>query len=170
MTSPPFGYRPCAGIAVFNKSGKVLLAHRRGPYVEYSWQMPQGGIELGEAPEAAAIRELTEETSIPGDQVKLLGTIDKWLTYNFDAEAIKRGKLASIYRGQAQRWFAFRFQGPDHLIKLDTQTPEFDDWIWADLSTIADRIVPFKRDVYRSVIKAFQPFSIPESDTNGPKS
>ena len=161
MTRPPPGYRPCAGVALFHQSGQVLLAHRRGQFVEYGWQMPQGGIDAGETPEAAALRELTEETSVPADHVRRLGSIDRWLTYDFDADAIKRGKLAFKYRGQAQRWFAFRLHGPDSLINLATATPEFDAWKWADLGAVEAQIVPFKRQVYREVVAAFKPFSAP---------
>lgn len=154
----PLGYRPCAGIALFNKKGQVLLAQRTGFMVEYGWQMPQGGIDPGEDPLTAAMRELTEETSVPVDQVELLGQIDRWLTYDFDAEAIKRGKMAKKFKGQAQRWFAFRLLGPDSLIDLDTETPEFSEWIWTDLQTAVDRIVSFKRQVYAQVADAFAPY------------
>ena len=154
----PDGYRPCAGIALFNQQGQVFLAQRKGFFVEYGWQMPQGGIDKGEDPETAAFRELTEETSIPADQVTLLGHINAWLTYDFDADAIARGKMAKKYRGQAQRWFAFRLNGPDTLINLETLEPEFDRWEWTSLDTAVKRIVPFKRDVYARVAAEFAQF------------
>ena len=161
MSGPaPEGYRPCAGIALFNQQRQVFLAQRDGFYVEYGWQMPQGGIDPGEDPLTAALRELTEETSVPADQVKLLGSIDRWLTYDFDAEAIARGKMARKFKGQAQRWFAFELQGPDSLIDLETEEPEFSTWIWTDLATAVERIVPFKQDVYCQVAKAFGAFEL----------
>ncbi len=155
----PDGYRPCAGIALFNQRGQIFLAQRKGFMIEYGWQMPQGGIDPGEDPLAAAQRELMEETSVPTDQVVLLGQIDRWLTYDFDADAIKRGKMAKKFKGQAQRWFAFRLLGPDSLINLETEEPEFSDWIWTDLPTAVDRIVPFKREVYAAVAEAFAPYA-----------
>ena len=160
MSQVPEGYRPCAGIALFNGAGKVFLAQRTGFMVEYGWQMPQGGIDTGEDPLPAAYRELTEETSIPADQVTLLGAIDEWLSYDFDAEAIARGKMAKKFRGQAQRWFAFRLNGPDSLINLETETPEFEQWEWTDLATAVERIVPFKKDVYARIATEFAKFEL----------
>ena len=163
MTNPPpAGYRPCAGIALFNQRGQVFLAQRRGNFVEFGWQMPQGGIDVGEDPETAALRELEEETAIPSDQVQRLGHIDRWLTYDFDADAIARGKIARDYKGQAQRWFAFRLIGPDSLINLETQDPEFDTWMWTSLTTAVERIVPFKRSVYTQVAEAFAAYETPD--------
>ena len=156
---PPEGYRPCAGIALFNSNGQLFLAKRRGFMIEYGWQMPQGGIDAGEDALDAAKRELTEETSVPSEQVELIGQIDAWLTYDFDADAKKRGKMADKFKGQAQRWFAFRLLGPDSLINLETADPEFDEWQWSDLPTAVERIVPFKRAVYTQVAEAFHGFS-----------
>ena len=161
MQGVPDGYRACAGIVLFSRIGQIFLAHRRGMYVEHGWQMPQGGIDQGEEPLDAAYRELTEETAVTRDRVTLLGAIDRWLVYDFDAHAIKRGKIAAKYRGQAQRWFAFRLDGPDSLINIETKDPEFDRWIWTDLNTAVERIVPFKADVYREVAAEFMKFSTP---------
>ena len=155
---PPVGYRPCVGMALFNQRGQVFLAQRIGRFVEWGWQMPQGGIDAGEAPLDAALRELTEEIAVPPAEVALLGSIDRWLTYDFDAEAIARGRIAAHYRGQAQRWFAFRLLGPDSLIDLATAHPEFSHWQWTDLAMAVARIVPFKREVYRAVAEAFAPY------------
>ena len=158
LDSAPAGYRPCAGIALFNGAGQVLLARRTGFMVEYGWQMPQGGIDADEDPLAAAYRELTEETSVPAAQVTLLGAIDAWLTYDFDTQAIARGKMARKFKGQAQRWFAFRLNGPDSLINLETEQPEFDVWEWSSLAVARERIVPFKRGVYARVADEFAKF------------
>ena len=163
LEAAPEGYRLCVGIALFNEKGRLFLAQRRGFLIECGWQMPQGGIDSGEDPLAAAERELTEETSIPIDQVALLGQIKRWLTYDFDTEAIRRDKLSgglsTKFRGQTQRWFAFRLLGPDQLINLETDHPEFSAWMWADLQTAVDRIAPFKRAVYREVARAFAPYA-----------
>lgn len=158
-------YRPCVGIALIAPSGGVFVGRRRkdagpehvaGPHM---WQMPQGGIDPGEDPEAAARRELFEETNVPPDAVELLAEIPDWLAYDLPPAVMKQA-WKGRYRGQSQKWFAYGFLGSEALI--DVQRPgggahkaEFDAWRWARMSELADLIVPFKRPVYESVAAAF---------------
>ena len=161
LAAVPAGYRPNAGIALFNATGQLFLARRKGFTIEHGWQMPQGGIDAGEDPLVGALRELEEEISVPASAVTLRGRIDRWITYDFDAEAIKRGKMARKFKGQAQLWFAFELTGADSLINLDTAEPEFSEWIWTDFDTAVDRIVDFKKDVYSQVAAEFGSLQFP---------
>lgn len=160
---PGEGYRPCVGIALFARDGRVFLGKRaqRGVVPKYSWQMPQGGVDAGENPLTAAARELYEETSV--SSIRLLGEIEGWLHYDLPKElAAWRGR----YRGQAQRWFAFRFEGEDREIDVlnlpDGHQVEFSRWKWERLGETPKVVVPFKRAVYEYVAEAFAPFAAPE--------
>jgi len=148
-------YRPAAGIAVFNAKGEVFLGRRKkasGPYV---WQMPQGGIDKGEKPRHAAIRELVEETGITKEMIEPLGKVNDWLFYDFP-EGFKYSKRARGWSGQRQKWFAFRFVGKEKHINLAAHRQiEFTDWRWASLSTATKLVVPFKRPVYERLEKEF---------------
>jgi len=144
-------YRPCVGICLINKAGKVFVAERLD--TPDAWQMPQGGIDKGEAPEVAALRELEEE--IGTRKASLLGQSKGWLKYDLPDELI--GKVwKGKYRGQKQIWFAFRFEGSDDDINIETVHPEFGRWQWVDLDRIVDLIVPFKRDIYREIVDQFK--------------
>lgn len=157
-------YRDCVGIALFNSAGQVFIARRiltPGPdtsEVSAPWQMPQGGIDAGEDPLSAARRELYEETSIKS--VSLLAQAPDWIHYDLPDEVLGVA-LKGKYRGQRQRWFAFRFDGAESEIDLNTPSqpncdPEFDDWRWEELSSLPDLIVPFKRPAYLKIVDAFQ--------------
>lgn len=149
-------YRPCAGIMLINREGRVFVGQRIDTLVE-AWQMPQGGVDPGEDAEAAARRELWEETGIPSDLVELIAAAPDELVYDLPPELI--GKVwKGRYRGQRQRWFLFRFLGRDDQVDLDTEHPEFRAWRWADSSELPDVAVPFKRQLYEDVLAAFAPY------------
>jgi putative (di)nucleoside polyphosphate hydrolase len=158
-------YRPCVGVALVNREGEVFIGHRKrkrgGEHLDArSWQMPQGGIDRGEAPIEAARRELWEETNVRS--VELLAELPEWQSYDLPEEA--RGRWAGRYRGQTQKWFLFRFLGPDS--EIDVHHPaggrhnaEFDDWRWERFENLPNVVVPFKRQVYETVAAAFAPLA-----------
>lgn len=155
-------YRPCVGVMVLNKDGFVWAGRRIAEgNTEYDgspqlWQMPQGGIDKGEEPLAAAYRELYEETGIR--TVSLLGQSRDWINYDLPPGLIGIG-LKGKYRGQTQRWFAFRFEGEENEISIDPppggHAPEFDAWEWKQMNDLPTLIVPFKRTVYDQVVAEF---------------
>lgn len=152
----PSLYRPNVGLALFSKQGHVWLGRRAGVRkddVRYAWQMPQGGIDRGETPSQAALRELGEETGLEQDQVELLEEFEPWLFYDFPP-ALK-AKLTGPYFGQRQKWFAYRFTGSDTDFRLDRHTVEFDAWKWAKLEDAPGLVIPFKAAVYLEVAKGF---------------
>lgn len=163
------GYRPCVGIMVINADGLVWVGRRvdapgdaegRGDW----WQMPQGGIDKGEDPATAALRELAEETAIRN--VAVIGETPEWLRYDLPPHLVGtawKGK----YRGQEQKWFAMRFLGDDSEIDISPPEPhqiEFTAWRWVPLAELEGLIVPFKRHVYRQVAEAFAPLARPSRD------
>ncbi|QDZ12029.1 RNA pyrophosphohydrolase [Devosia ginsengisoli] len=157
-------YRDCVGIAVFNQQGDVFIGRRKAEgdpeqsaELGAPWQMPQGGIDKGEDPLKAALRELHEETSISA--VSLLAEAPEWIYYDLPDDALGIA-LKGKYRGQRQRWFAFAFTGKDD--DIDVLNPgggkhpaEFDAWRWEKLGRLPSLIVPFKRDAYDKVVEAF---------------
>jgi putative (di)nucleoside polyphosphate hydrolase len=158
-------YRANVGIALFNADGNVLIAHRfkdDGPETiapGLEWQMPQGGIDPHEDPRKAALRELWEETGVTA--ASYLGETD-WLSYDFPPYLGPEHRL-SKFRGQRQKWFAFEFTGKDSdvdpLTPRNNMPPEFDAWRWERLDRVADLVVPFRREVYRSVAQQFARFA-----------
>ena len=161
MTQPhsddPRPYRPCVGIMLLNAAGKVFVGKRNDVDGEH-WQMPQGGVDDGETAEQAAWRELHEEVGT--DKAELLATSADWLSYDLPP-ALSRQAWHGRFRGQTQRWFAFRFTGDDKDIDLNVHKAEFEDWRWMDMSEVSDLIVDFKRDVYRKVIREFKGLASP---------
>lgn len=147
-------YRPCVGVMLVNADGRIFAGQRLDSDSP-AWQMPQGGIDDGEKPRAAALRELWEETGIPADQVELIGKTHHWLTYDLPPELL--GKVwGGKYRGQRQKWFLFRFLGADDAVDIKTEHPEFSSWKWIAPDEMLAAIVPFKRAVYMRVVEAFR--------------
>lgn len=152
-------YRPCVGVVLINSDGLVWVGRRipkwEGDGGAHLWQMPQGGIDEGETPQAAALRELREETGTAN--ATILERTDGWLTYELPAEAIGVA-LKGRFRGQKQKWFAMRFDGDDGEIDIGHghgHDVEFDAWRWERLERLPDLVVPFKRAVYEQVVAAF---------------
>lgn len=146
-------YRPCVGLMLMNAEGKIFVGQRNDRHAE-AWQMPQGGVDKGEAPRDAALRELWEETGIPSDLVEIIAETDDWLPYELPLDIVPhiwKGR----YRGQEQKWFLLRFTGRDDQIDIKTEHPEFTRWKWQDPARLVDEIVPFKKAVYQKVIDAF---------------
>ncbi len=158
----PSLYRPNVGLAIFSRRGHVWLGRRAGVRKDeskYAWQMPQGGVDRGETPAQAAIRELGEETGLQARHVELLEEVEPWLYYDFPP-ALK-ARLVGPYFGQRQKWFAFRLIGSDTDVRLDDHTPEFDAWKWARLDEAPDLVVPFKAPVYAEVAARFARWAEP---------
>jgi len=144
-------YRRGIGIMLLNRAGRVFVARRVDTPGE-AWQMPQGGIDEGESPVAAAWREMQEE--IGTDRAELLAESRGWLRYELPPEIASR-VWGGRYRGQEQKWFAFRFTGTDSDINLARHDPEFLEWKWVAMDALADLIVPFKRQLYRDIVAEF---------------
>lgn len=151
-------YRDSVGIMLVNPAGRVWTGRRLPKWIgdksAYIWQMPQGGIDKGEAPIDAAYRELREETGITSAEV--VAEIPQWLTYDLP-EPLLGVALKGKYRGQRQRWFAMRFWGDDSEIDIQPRggKAEFDRWRWREMSELPELIVSFKRPVYQTVVERF---------------
>lgn len=147
-------YRPCVGVVLANRHGRIFTGERidtRG-----AWQMPQGGIDSGENPKEAALRELEEETGVSSNFVNVEAQFPGEVLYDLPSHLI--GKLwKGRFRGQSQHWFLLRFMGADTDIRLEQKHPEFARWRWSTPDEVIRDIVPFKRDVYRKVIAEFRP-------------
>ncbi len=155
----PTAYRPGVGIMLVKGPGLVFVGQRFDSMVE-AWQMPQGGIDPGEEPYTAALRELEEETGVLPHLVEHIAETADWLTYDLPPELV--GVLwKGRYRGQRQKWYAVRFLGTDEDVNLEAHAhnghAEFRTWKWATLDRLADLIVPFKRDLYAELIAELGP-------------
>ena len=147
-------YRPCVGIFLLNNDGLVFAGRRIDSRAE-AWQMPQGGIDAGESPLQACMREMREE--IGTNTAELISQHDDWLYYDIPlplADRLWQGR----YKGQKQKWMALRFTGDDSEINIATEEPEFCEWKWLSPHDLVDLAVPFKRDVYQNVLAAFTPY------------
>ena len=149
-------YRPCAGIVLFNRQGLVWTGKRRPdalPADAPLWQLPQGGIDAGEAPRAAALRELHEETGT--NKAELIYELPDWLAYDLP-EGLIGTALKGKFRGQKQKWFAMQFTGADSDFNLAAhQQIEFDDWAWRPLQETVDLVIDFKKPIYQTLVSRF---------------
>jgi putative (di)nucleoside polyphosphate hydrolase len=152
-------YRPCVGIMLTDGRGRVFVGRRLD--TPDAWQMPQGGIDDGESPRQAAMRELGEE--IGTSAAEIIGETEGWLRYDLPEHLI--GKVwKGKYRGQKQKWYAFRFTGKETEIDVENPAggahkPEFIEWRWEPIKNLPNLIIPFKRDVYERVVKEFAPLA-----------
>ncbi|XP_031379127.1 nudix hydrolase 26, chloroplastic-like isoform X1 [Punica granatum] len=163
--APPQGYRRNAGICLINSSNKIFSASRLNrPEI---WQMPQGGIEEGEDPKTAAFRELREETGVSSAEilaeVRLLVFVPYWLTYDFTPEGREKRKIrwGTDYKGQAQKWFLFKFTGKEEEINLlgdGTEKPKFGKWSWMSPEEVLELVVDIKEPIYKEVLSFFAPY------------
>lgn len=148
-------YRQGVGIVLINREGLVFAA-RRIDTAQDAWQFPQGGIDEGETPRQAALRELEEEIGVPPAKVEIIAETSDWLSYDLPpelADKVWKGRFC----GQSQKWFAARFLGKDADIDIATRHPEFSAWRWMDLADVPALIVSFKRDLYDRVAREFSP-------------
>ncbi len=149
-------YRPNVGVMLVNRQNRVFVAQRLDSEFD-AWQMPQGGIDPGEEPRVAALRELQEETGVSPELVTVEAETTGWITYDLPHDLVPR-IWKGRWRGQKQRWFLMRFHGDDGQINIQTEHPEFSQWAWADHRDLVDKIVPFKRDVYARVVADFSQY------------
>jgi putative (di)nucleoside polyphosphate hydrolase len=147
------GYRPAVGIMLLNPEGLAFVGRRVDmPAALSAWQMPQGGIDPGETPREAALRELKEEVGT--DKADILAESRVWRRYDLP-NGMARRMWGGRYSGQSQKWFAMRFFGRDGDIDLATGHPEFDAWQWIVPDLLPGLIVPFKRQLYLDILDEF---------------
>lgn len=146
-------YRPCVGVVLTNGDGQVF-AGQRADMEAPAWQMPQGGIDEGEAPLAAAYRELEEETGVGKDHVRLLAETADWHLYDLPLDIVPK-RWGGKYRGQKQHWVRFELTAPEDVIDLQFKDVEFSDWRWMPADALLAEIVPFKRAIYQDVLSEF---------------
>ncbi|CAN8270082.1 unnamed protein product [Cochlearia groenlandica] len=156
MESPPEGYRRNVGVCLMNPSKKIFLASRLD--IPSAWQMPQGGIDEGEDPKVAVMRELKEETGVYSAEI--IAEAPHWITYDFPPDVREKLKVrwGSDWKGQAQKWFLLKFTGNDEEINLlgdGSEKPEFGEWSWISPDQVIELAVDFKKPVYKEVMSAF---------------
>lgn len=148
-------YRPCVGVMLVNRDGHVFVGQRIDSALP-AWQMPQGGIDPGESPRDAGLRELAEETGVPADLVRVEAETRGWVHYDLPHDLVPQ-LWKGRFRGQKQKWLLLRFLGADGDINIATDHPEFSRWQWLAPDDLALNIVPFKRAVYEAVLDEFRP-------------
>ena len=149
-------YRSGVGILLVNQNKKIFVGKRIDNQSD-SWQMPQGGIDVGEDEDVAMFRELQEETGISSQFVKIIKKSDNYFYYDLPYKLQKKfwgGK----YLGQRQRWYLLEFLGDDSNINITTQEPEFSEWKWVEKVDLINLIVNFKRELYQQIISEFNDF------------
>ena len=146
-------YRKCVGMMIINNNNEILVG-KRIDHPSGFWQMPQGGIDEYENPEEAVWREMMEE--IGTNNVILIKISNQWLNYDIPNDTLKTLPWGHKYKGQTQKWFAFKFTGKDEDINVGTTNPEFSEWKWINYKNIVDKIVPFKRSVYSKILEEFE--------------
>ena len=149
-------YRPCVGVMLVNALGEAFVG-QRSDRDQDAWQMPQGGVEKGEAPDEAALRELEEETGVSRDLVTIVAETRGWVPYDLPYDLVPhiwKGR----FRGQEQKWFLMRFEGRDDQVKIETKHQEFSQWRWLPVAELVPNIVPFKRAVYEAVVAEFKEY------------
>lgn len=149
MTAIDLPYRPCAGILLLNEQDQIFVGERLDR--PGAWQMPQGGIDDGESPDVAALRELEEEIGVAANQVEMLARTSDWVLYDLP-DRLKGKMWGGKYAGQKQLWFKLRLLAGDDAINIQTEHPEFGRWKWSTRNDVLNEIVDFKREVYRSVL------------------
>ena len=149
------GYRPCVGVVLTDGRGRIF-AGQRLDFISDAWQMPQGGIDKGEAADQAALRELNEETGLPASAVRVLRHTTDWVTYELPDDLIPK-LWGGKFRGQKQLWLLMELMGDENLINIETDIPEFSRWQWMSPDNLLASIVPFKRHVYAQVLGDFAP-------------
>lgn len=146
-------YRPCVGICLVNDEGLIFAGKRIDNRAE-AWQMPQGGIDEGEDAITACFREMAEE--IGTNKAELLAEYPDWLNYDIP-EQLANKLWEGTYRGQSQKWMLLRYKGMDADINISTEIPEFEQWQWMSPDKLVELAVPFKKDVYRTLMTHFSP-------------
>lgn len=144
-------YRPGVGMMIIDKNSRIFVGKRIDTKIQ-AWQMPQGGINIGETPSLAALREMSEE--IGCNKGYIIAESKFWYSYDLPQTLIPK-LWGGNFRGQKQKWFLIKFTGTNEDININTKTPEFEEWRWAELDELLSIIIPFKRKLYKAVIKEF---------------
>ncbi|SFM04021.1 RNA pyrophosphohydrolase [Shimia aestuarii] len=146
-------YRRNVGVMLVNADGHAFVGQRLDSEVP-AWQMPQGGIDKGETPKEAALRELEEETGVSRDLVTVEAETEGWVAYDLPHDIVPR-IWKGRYKGQEQKWYLLRFHGTDDQVKIEQEHQEFSEWRWLPADELVANIVPFKRAVYEEVLAQF---------------